>query len=210
MSIRIPSKAFKRFMESTTIGYMEWHDGVPYALDALAEMSQEELSQIESFLIEERRVSDWRDVEALAQIGTPKAIDAIREAANGKCRTTRLAAAEYLLSKGLIEDISKQVVDVLRNGEFGDGLAEAQRLAAQYPTRPVRDALFEGALYGKEGRGVHFAALLYFLYGKTENEFDWNYRPFFLKFWTEEPEERLALFKKLCNDIDVDYTLYMR
>ena len=197
-------------MESTNIGYMEWHEGIPYALDALEEMSQEELAQIESYLIEERRVSDWRDVEALAQIATPKAIDAIHDAANSKCRTTCLAAAEYLLSQGLMKDISRQIVGVLRNGEFGDGLAEAQRLAAQYPTQSVRDALFEGALYGKEGRGVHFAALLFFLYGKTEKEFDWKYRPFFLKFWTEKPEERLALFKKLCNDIDVDYSSCMR
>jgi hypothetical protein len=49
------------------IGYMEWHDGIGYDLEALRELSNDEIKQIETLLVA-RKDQDWRDVEALAAL----------------------------------------------------------------------------------------------------------------------------------------------
>ena len=75
-----PSKkpAFQRFLDSMKIGYIEWHDGIGYDLDALNEMTPDELRQVEELVIR-RKDSDWRDVETLAALNTPFTIQALKD-----------------------------------------------------------------------------------------------------------------------------------
>jgi len=47
------------------MNYEKWHDGIGYDLDALEKMTPEELKSVETML---KGRSDWRDVEALAEI----------------------------------------------------------------------------------------------------------------------------------------------
>ena len=57
------------------IGYMQWHDGDPYDLDALDSVSPSELAALQALLVR-RKDSDWRDSEALARIGSATAAKA--------------------------------------------------------------------------------------------------------------------------------------
>jgi hypothetical protein len=73
----------------------------------------------------------------------------------------------------------------------------------------VIDALFRGALKRDGEAAVHFAALLFFLHGKAEEPFDWNHRPFFLRFHSTG-KERTEVFRELCKTVGVDPTKYLR
>jgi hypothetical protein len=43
-----------------------------------------------------------------------------------------------------------------------------------------------------------------FLYGKAKEPFDWDIRPFVLRFATHDPAERRAVYEELCQRIGVD------
>jgi hypothetical protein len=51
--------------------------------------------------------------------------------------------------------------------------------------------------------------MLFFIFGKAETPFDWNLRPFFLKFNTDNLVEREKAFIELCNTLDLDSTKYL-
>jgi hypothetical protein len=68
----------------------------------------------------------------------------------------------------------------------------------------VIDALLRGAVHREGEVAVHFAALLFYLHGKSKEPFDWEHRPFFLRFHTDNPEERKAVFQELCTILGVD------
>jgi len=56
---------------------------------------------------------------------------------------------------------------------------------------------------------VHFAAMLFYIYGKAETSFDPENRAFFLKFNTEKLSDRKIIFQELCKKINVDYREYI-
>ena len=64
------SPAMDRYLQSMKIGYIEWHDGISYDLDALKELSHEELNYIEALHVS-RKDEDWRDIEAPAACAPP-------------------------------------------------------------------------------------------------------------------------------------------
>jgi hypothetical protein len=194
--------AYDRFMASMAIGFMEWHDGVPYDLDALAGVSPAELAELEALLIE-RKDEDWRDVEALARIGTSSAWRAVKESMAGPAREVRIRAAEFLYAAGRLDSLDDVIVEGLRCGDLGDGLAQAERLAAAHPSQSVIAALLEGALCG-DGRAVRFAAILCFLHGKTSEPIDWSKRQYFAPFMTSDRAARRQALDALCRFIGVD------
>jgi len=49
---------------------------------------------------------------------------------------------------------------------------------------------------------VHYAAMLMFIHGKAKSAFDWDLRPFFLRFNTEAPHERALACLELCARIE--------
>ena len=63
----------------------------------------------------------------------------------------------------------------------------------------------------REGEvAVHFATMLFFLFGKANSSFDWDHRPFFLRFHTDSKKEWAAVFKELCQTIGVDPEKYLQ
>jgi hypothetical protein len=56
---------------------------------------------------------------------------------------------------------------------------------------------------------VQFAALLWFVYGKADNPFDWDRRPFFVRFNTPDRSEREAVFVDLCQNTGVASSDYL-
>jgi hypothetical protein len=70
-------------------------------------------------------------------------------------------------------------------------------LAEGHPTPRVKRALLDCARLGAPTTRVNAAALLMYLCGKAEEPFDWNQRPFFLRFQTEDNQELRAAWMEL-------------
>jgi hypothetical protein len=77
------------------IGYMEWHDWIPYDLDALARLSGTERDEAERLILM-RGLADWRDVDALDVLGTRQALEQLMAALQATRLETRVRAAEHL------------------------------------------------------------------------------------------------------------------
>src|SRR5262245_28816467 len=89
-----PETLVEKFKRSMIIDYEKWHDGIGYNLKLLNCASPEEVAAIEALLLGQG-VGDWRDVEALAAIGTPKAREALKAALNSRDHKVRAAVIEY-------------------------------------------------------------------------------------------------------------------
>ena len=71
-----------------------------------------------------------------------------------------------------------------------------EQVEAFHP-KPVIDALWRG-LETRQGEvAMHYAGMLAFLHGKTEERFDWSLRPLFQEFKTEDSAARSAAVRKL-------------
>jgi hypothetical protein len=199
----------RRFEKSRIINYEKWHDGVGYDLDALREMSLAERQIIETKLIQEG-LYGWRDVEALAELNSPRAQQALRAAMNHSKAEVRLAITRYapeLISRA---QRTTTLVRSLHAAEFFGGLSEALDQVEEFHPPEVITALFEGTLHREGEVAVHFAAMLMFLHGKADEPFDMDQRPFFLRFNTSDRSEREAAFRELCAKIKIDSTPFLR
>lgn len=199
-------------MASTAIDYERWHDGVPYELDAIAELRGDERTEIEAWLLA-RSDRDWRDLEGLLALGTPRARAAVVEQLRHGTIEMRLAAARRLpldpADPGLEADREAAIEVGLAEATVLDGLTTALDLAAEQPTPRVIDALFRAALRDDREMAVHAAALLAFLHGTAKEAFDWDRRAFFLRFGENDPAARVAAFRELCAECGVDPTRFL-
>ncbi len=96
------SAAYQRFMASTELGYERWHDGVPYDLEALAELAGDERLRGRALALA-RAGEDWRDIEALVALGSPGARSTVLEQLRQGSIAQRLAAARALPADPTIE-----------------------------------------------------------------------------------------------------------
>jgi len=197
-----------RFAASMRVDYEKWHDGVGYDLDALHAASASDRSAIEEMLLA-RGATGWRDVEALAALGTPRAQAALREAAakgSHEVRMAVMAHAPDLLSEG---ERTKALVAALREADLYGGLTQAlARVASHHPPEVV-DALLRGTLARSGEVAVHYAAMLFHIHGRAKEPFDWEQRPFFLRFHTEDRREREEAFRELCVACGIDGSEYL-
>ena len=188
----MPGPEYQRFLESMKVGFAEWHDGIGYACEELAELPPEDRAAVEALLVERLTASGtWRDVEALDALGTPGAKEALRVAARHGCPEVRNRALEVLLraEPHAFVDLEEEVVRAVRKG--------ALDLAQSHPTPRVRRALLDCARLADPVTRVNAAAMLLYLCGKADEPFDWSQRPFFLRFSTEEKGELRAAWREL-------------
>jgi O-acetyl-ADP-ribose deacetylase len=89
------SYAFDKFLASTSITYEMWHEGVPYYLEALRQLTADEQAEVVRRL-GARWQQDWRDVEVYDAVGTPIALEALKTCLRDRTAGTRIAAAEKL------------------------------------------------------------------------------------------------------------------
>lgn len=203
------SAAYERFMASTDIDYERWHDGVPYDVDALADLRPDERPAVESWLLA-RAGNDWRDLEGLLALGTARGRAAVVHQLRHGTIEMRLAAARRLPEDPAIEaDREQAIIDGLGTSTVMDGLTTALDLAEEHRTPKVMDALFRAAMRDDHVMAVHAAALLLFLHGRAKEEFDWDRRPFFLQFGDDDPEVRRVAFEQLCHECGVDPARYL-
>ncbi|MEP7351886.1 MAG: hypothetical protein ABI824_01510 [Acidobacteriota bacterium] len=200
--------AVDRFRESMICTYDRWHDGIGYDLAILKAAAPEELVEIENLLLS-RSVDDWRDVEALAALDSPQARVALRKALKSSDHRVRLAVADY--APNLISEAERTtaLVHALEGSDTYGGLTQALLQVEEFHPPQIMDALLRGVLSRSDGPPVHFAAMLMFLHGKASSAFDWEQRPFYLKFNTGDRRERIQLFKELCAKLGVDAKKYL-
>jgi len=199
------SKEYQRFLDSMNMDYAKWHDGAGYDLDALRKLSIDEKEKVEDVLIT-HGVKDWRDIEALAEIGSEKALSAIKSALQSDKYEVRIKAIESLSEKKVVgeKEIETVLVETIPLVSILNGQTFTLRLAEKYPSSAVKRVLLWCALYGNDDIRVHAAALILYLYGITTSSFDWNYRPFYLRFGDKNLSNRKLAYDELCDKIQVD------
>lgn len=190
----MPTPEYQRFLASMTIGYEQWHDGIGYDLDALATMPPEgdERAQIEAILLTHLHTSsDWRDVEALAALGTETATAAVQAATKHHNPEVRRKALNSLMDPGTrtpeeLEDLTVRCI------ELGDLTS-----AIEHNTPRVKRAVLDRARLADTVGRVHAAAMLFYLCGLTAEPFDWSQRTFFSRFGTGDMAELRAAWAEL-------------
>jgi hypothetical protein len=189
MREKMPSEAYQLFLDSMIIGFDQWHDGTGYDLEALGRLGPVERASIEKLLIKNlEEAGDWRDVQALAALGTTSARAAVDEARfhrNTKVRNYALRIVIDTLNpedstEEDVTELEEQVIQAVKHGDF--------ELAERMPTMRVKRALLECAREADSDTRVSAAALLLYLCGQAPEPFDWSQRPFFLLFGEEDPK----------------------
>jgi hypothetical protein len=206
--IRDPNSALGRFEQSMVIDYAKWHDGDGYDIDALRAAKLEEPEATEDLLLT-RGIQDWRDVEALAALDTPPAREAVKAAIRNSDPVIRMAVTRYAPDLVSSEQRTASLVRALATAKVYEGLSQALLEAEEYHPKEVIDALFRRVLSGDGETAVNVAALLLFLHGKASAAFDWDQRPFFLRFNTEDRAARKAVFVELCEKVGVRASDYL-
>lgn len=204
-----PATALDRFRQSMIIDYEKWHDGIGYDLSVLEAASPGERRAIEDLLVA-RGANDWRDVEALAAIDSPRARAALRAALKSRDHRLRLAVADH--APRLVGNAARtaSLVAALEDTQIEGRLAQTLLAVERHHPPPVIRALLRGVLAHTGATAVHLVAILMFFHGKARSAFDWNLRPYFLEFNTEDEAERKRLFRDLCGRIGVKPDDYLR
>lgn len=198
-----PASPFRRFAASIEMDFDKWHDGIGYDLEALREMSPEERAAVETTLVHSVP-RGWRQIEALAALGTPRAIKALRDALDDRDPEVRMAVMRSMPE--LVSDAQRTatLLEALESARFFGGLSQALDEVAEFHPQEIVAALFRGALEREGDVAVHFAAMLMYIHGKAEEPFDMRMRPFFLQFNTAMRADREAAFRELCARIGVN------
>jgi hypothetical protein len=191
------------------IDFEKWHDGIGYDLEALAEANNEEREEIERILVT-KDTRDWRDIEALAIINTPKARSTIIQALLGNNNEVNMAVLRFAPELISNQVKTRVLVKALKSASFFDGFSHTLNIVGEYHPEEVVRELFHGLIYREGGIAVHFAAILFYIYGKAETIFDEEHRDFFLKFNTSILSDRKLVIKELCEKINVDYSEYLK
>lgn len=200
--------AYQRFLHSMNSGPDAWRDGSGYDLAALAAATPLERAQIESLLLA-RGMPDVRDVEALAALATPAALDRLRQALGSPDTGVRMAVWRHCPSLGGTERRTAALVEALQSAGFYAGLSQALDEAERWHPPAVIEALLHGLLRREGEVACHFAAMLYFLHGRAAEPFDIEQRTFFWRFNSEDRGEREAALRELCAAIRRDPAPYL-
>jgi hypothetical protein len=188
--------AYVRFWQSTKIGYMEWHEGIGYDLEALRAMTPAERDQTVTAL--RARPQDWRDVEAYAAVASPDAIAALRDALLAPLADTRLRSGQRLHELGLLDDLGAFVAQELTRVSIVDGLTNALRLAVLVPTDEVRRTLLSETRR-RPDVAFHLATTLCWLTGAWKLQPYAQMRKLFFRLGPANgDEDRTRAFEELC------------
>ncbi|MCW5613400.1 MAG: hypothetical protein KIS83_22405 [Rubrivivax sp.] len=195
-----PSEAMRAWDASRVIDHERWREGTGYDLDALARMTPAERSSVETSLL--HGIRDWRGVQALAALDTPRARAALRRTLDEGSDALRMAVlreAPHLVPADADGSAARTraLVQALATAELYGGLSQALVEVETFHPPAVMDALWRGLRERDGGTAVHFAATLSYLHGVASEPFDWSQRPFFLRFHTEDAAERAAAIAEL-------------
>ncbi|MBL9191853.1 MAG: hypothetical protein JNJ82_05815 [Opitutaceae bacterium] len=194
----------ERFRASMALDYDAWKEGTGYDLSLLRGASPADRAAIEALLLARTPPENWRDIEALAALDTPRAREVLQAALADPHPAVRLAVHRFapeLLSE---QRRTESLVQALATAETFGGLTETLAEVEQFHPPPVITALLRGLVERDGPTAVHLAAMLYYLHGKADSPFDWSHRPFFLRFHTTDPAEREQAARDLCSALAID------
>lgn len=142
---RNPSDAYTRFKRSMTLDYDAWKEGTPYDVPALAEITDEERSLLTDELCEKSSL-DWRDVEALRALATPKALARVGAAAETQVDGGGIEAFFDDIAKGWTPEIEARFIEKLERVQSMTGaLDRLYEIVEAHPTPAVMAQLLRNA-----------------------------------------------------------------
>lgn len=167
-----------------TIDYDAWREGTPYDIPALAEMTPEERDLLTDEICENSSL-DWRDVEALRALATPKAIKRVGKAAETQTDGAGIEAfADDIASQGWTDEIESRFIEKLeRAASMTGALDRLYDISREHPTPAVMKQLMRNArVSGDPTVRYSMGAFLLELTGHTDTRytFDPNLRPHLL------------------------------
>jgi hypothetical protein len=176
-----PSAAYKRFKDSMIIDYGKWRDGEPYDIPALAEVTPEERDLLVDEIIA-RGSLDWRDVEALRALGTPKAIKRVGAAAKKQTDGAGIEAfMDDIEEEAWTPEIEERFIEKLERAESMTGaLDRLYEIAEDHQTPAVMKQLMRSARTASdETVRYSMGAFLLYLTGHVDSHhvFDKEHRP---------------------------------
>lgn len=180
----------RRFLDSMVMNYDRWHDGVGYDLEALGSMTANEREGIEQLLMT-KSLDDWRDVEALAALNTVRARRRLLAAFERAGLSQKVDLISHATSLFTDEERAGVLVTALRNGGKDASLTQVMMEVEELHPPAVIEALWHGVREHEDVVAGQFAMMLLFLHGKASSPYDWDWRPFMLRF-QGEPREPLV------------------
>jgi len=171
-----------------SIGYEQWHDGVGYDLEAIDQMSPAEKEAAEGKLIP-RAENDWRDLEALDRLGTPRAVAAIIGARRSSNHEIKLLAHQYGPAP-TPHEWEQAILTSLAVAEIYAGLSNVLGCAVDHPSPAVVEMLWGKVRDPESGIAYHCAAALCCIAGVVESMHDDQYRDLFLRLVAKGSEDR--------------------
>ncbi len=195
--------AMDRFVRSLPPTFDAWHDGTGYDLEILEVGGEAERKSVESILLS-RSVNDWRDIEALAAVGTPSTIKRLRAAYEQGPLIIKIAvlmhAAEIVPDSEREQILIEALALPYEDGTF----TQAMILIETHHSEKIRQVLWRGVASDRGNKAALFAAMLIYLYGKGESAYDFQHRPMLVKFLTEDIDERREALRELCKLLETN------
>lgn len=204
-----PKSALARFEQSMVIDYEKWHDGIGYTTSKLSKLPNSN---------NPRRHKSYcsNTVSKTGAMSKPWSRSAPSQRAISLKRRWDVqipisAWRSRAMPPEMVPDEQRtaSLVKALHTATVFGGLTPALDEAELYHPKEVMDALFWAALNRDGETAVNVAGLLLFLHGRVASSFDWDQRPFFLRFNTENRSERKAVFVELCEKAGVDPAPYL-
>lgn len=179
-----PSPAYTRFRASMVIDYDKWRDGEPYDIAALSDVTAEERDLLTDEIIE-RGSLDWRDVEALRALGTPKALRRVGKAAETQTDGGGIEAfMDEIRREGWTARIEQRFIDKLeRAASMTGALDRLYDIAEEHQTPAVMKQLMRNARVSSDPTVRYsMGAFLLYLTGHVDSRyvFDTDHRPHLL------------------------------
>lgn len=192
--------ALQRFRQSMDIDYEKWHDGVGYDLEAIDAFDDRDRREAEKLLVP-RAAQDWRDLEALDRLGTPRAVDAILKTRKHKNPETRLRAHDYGPPPTQAE-WDAVLTYAWPHVEPYSGLTLAKRCSMEHPSQAVVAAVWK-QVREPSVNAYHAAETLCLIAGIIPHEYDFTYREIYLRLngpRTDDRDLAVAQVEALCRD----------
>jgi hypothetical protein len=204
------SDAHKRFQESKSIGYEQWHDGEGYDLRAYAEMTAVE-RETEARAVRLMASPDWRDIEVLGAHGGSESIEHLRGLLLHPSIETRAHALRVLINHnhtpGAVPDVQlAHIIDAISDDDEPEGMTQTLLIAQDHAGPISKVALLRGML-NKPHLSLHFADALMNLASLSDDvaAFDPRFRPLLLRLLPENaPADREAALNEVCRLLDID------
>lgn len=201
-----PESMVDRFVRSVQINADNWRDP-EYDLDAIRLATQEEKAAIESFLIQ-RGIKIYCDVEALSLFDTPSAHQLLLSAFRTGSQEVRAAVAQLVPELINADERMVELIDRIGKCDAYEGLSLTLTQIEETHPPAVVDAMLHRIVSSPGVVAVHFAGLLLYLHGQSAEPFDWEHRPFFLRFNPGDDADRKGAFAELCARINWDTAPY--